>query len=83
MRISGSFLMMLLIWALGFTHFLGGPYLFFKVIFWIGMLPFLITIFLFLLVGLKTRKFFKKHTEETPLYSQNQETIHVEAEIKE
>ncbi|MFA6274281.1 MAG: hypothetical protein WC662_03915 [Candidatus Paceibacterota bacterium] len=79
MKISGSFLMMLLIWVLGFTHLFGGPYLFFKVIFWIGMLPFLITIFLFLLVGLKTRKFFQK----TRNINNDQSTIHVDAEIKE
>jgi hypothetical protein len=79
MKISGSFLLMLCIWILGFTHFLGGPYVFFKVIFWIGMLPFLITVFLLLLVGLKTRKFFRKARN----INSDQSTIHVDAEIKE
>lgn len=78
MKISGSFLTMLLIWILGFTHFLGGPYLFFRVIFWIGILPFLIFAFLFILMIFKARKISKIDTE-----SQSQETIHVEATIKE
>ena len=78
MKISGSFLTMLLIWILGFTHFLGGPFLFFRVIFWIGILPFLITIFMFILMFLKTRKILKNTENEV-----NRETLHVEATIKE
>ena len=83
MKISGSFITMLIIWILGFTHFLGGPYLFFKIIFWIALLPFFIAIFFIILMFLKTRKFFRTTTEATPLYGQNQETLHVEAVIKE
>ena len=78
MKISGSFLMMLIIWILGFTHFLGGPYLFFKVIFWIALLPFFIFAFLFILMLLKAKKISKINTEP-----QNQETLHVEVTIKE
>lgn len=78
MRISGSFITMLIVFALGFTHFLGGPYLFFKVIFWLAILPFLISAFVMILVFLKARKLFKNKDQ-----SQNQETIHVEAEIRE
>ncbi len=71
---------MLIIWALGFTHFLGGPYLLFKAIFWIALLPFFIAIFFLILMLLKTRKLFK---DINKTQSQNGETIHVEAEIKE
>ena len=74
---------MLLIWFLGFTHFLGGPFLFFRVIFWIALLPFFISAFVILLVFLKTRKFFRTTTEAKPPYGKNQETLHVEAVIKE
>jgi hypothetical protein len=81
MKISGSFITMLIIWALGFTHFLGGPYIFFKVIFWLALLPFFIAIFMLILVAFKARKIFKTTTEETPPYGQ--ETIHVEVEVKE
>jgi len=78
MKISGSFLTMLIIWLLGFTHFLGGPYLFFRVIFWIALLPFFIAIFFLILMILKVKKISKINIE-----SQNQETLHVEATIKE
>jgi len=85
MKISGSFLTMLLIALLGFTHFLGGPYVFFQVIFWLALLPFFFGMLFLLLVLLKTRKFFRKNininTEHS--YSPNQETIHVEAVIQE
>ena len=85
MKISGSFLTMLIIALLGFTHFLGGPYVFFQVIFWIMLLPFFFgIIFLFFLL-LKTKKILRKNininTEHT--YSSNQETLHVEAVIQE
>ena len=83
MKISGSFITMVIIWALGFTHFLGGPYLFFRVIFWIALLPFFVSALLLLLIFFKTRKFFKTTTEATPPYGENQETLHVEAVIKE
>ena len=69
---------MLFIFLLGFTHFLGGPYFFFRFIFWVALLPFFISIFVLFLLLFKTRKFFKKNIQ-----SQNQETIHIEAEIKE
>ena len=80
MKISGSFLTMLIIWLLAFTNFLGGPYLFFKIIFWLALLPFFIAIFLLILMFLKTKKLFK---DINKIQSQNQETIYVEAEIKE
>lgn len=76
MKISGSFLAMLLIWLLGFTHFLGGPFIFFKVIFWIILLPYIITTFFLILMILKTKKFIKRVGK-----SQNQETLHVESEV--
>ena len=78
MKISGSFLTMLLIWILGFTHVLGGPYLFFKVIFWIAFLPFFISIFVLIFMLLKTRKIFGVNNQ-----TQNQETIHVDVEVRE
>ena len=85
MKISGSFITMLLIWALGFTHFLGGPYLFFKVIFWIALLPFFIAIFVFILMLFKAKKIFSTGGKFTPNERkiENRETIHVEAKIKE
>jgi uncharacterized membrane protein len=78
MKISGSFITMVIIWALGFTNFLGGPYLFFRVIFWIALLLFFISTFVILLVFFKTGKLFKNNVQ-----TENQETIHVEAVIKE
>jgi len=78
MKISGSFFTMLIIWLLGFTHFLGGPYGFFKFIFWLALLPFFIVIFVFILMLFKVKKISQIHTQ-----SQDQETIHVEAEIRE
>ena len=78
MKISGSFLTMVIIWALGFTHFLGGPYLFFKVIFWLALLPFFIAIFFLIFMMLKVKKISKINTE-----NRSQETLHVEAVIKE
>lgn len=79
MRISGSFLTMLLVWALGFTHFLGGPYVLFKVIFWIALLPFFIAIFFFILMMLKAKNIFRTKTNNPTL--ENRETIHVDAKI--
>ena len=78
MKISGSFLTMLLIWILGFTHVFGGPYLFFKVIFWIALLPFFISILVLILMLFKVKKISRINTEQ-----QNQETLHVEVEVKE
>jgi len=78
MKISGSFLTMLLIWILGFTHVLGGPYLFFKIIFWLALLPFFIAIFVFMLMLFKVKKISQINT-----HSQNQETIHVDVEVRE
>lgn len=78
MKISGSFLTMLLIWILGFTHVLGGPYLFFKIIFWLALLPFFIAILVFILMLFKVKKISQINT-----HSQNQETIHVDVEVKE
>ena len=78
MKISGSFLTMLLIWILGFTHFLGGPYLFFKIIFWLALLPFFIAILVFILMLFKVKKISQINT-----HSQNQETIHVDVEVRE
>lgn len=78
---------MLFIWALGYTHFLGGPYFFFKVIFWIAILPALISITLLLLVLFKAKSLLKKSFkgQSSVNYTENnsQETIHVEATIKE
>ena len=70
---------MVVIWALGFTHFLGGPYLFFKVIFWLALLPFFFSVFFILLVFIKTRKFLKN----TKTVKNEGEILHVEATIKE
>ncbi|MFZ2205464.1 MAG: hypothetical protein WAV23_02655 [Minisyncoccia bacterium] len=87
MRISGSFFTMLLIWALGYTHFLGGPYILFKVIFWIAILPALISIFVLLLVLFKAKKIIKttreRQSSSNHTGSTVHETIHVEATIKE
>ncbi len=88
---------MLLIWALGFTHFLGGPYLFFKVIFFIAILPFVIAGIVSLIIFLKfkaimgtannvSRKGFwiyNKFVKSDTPSSSSSETIHVEATIKE
>jgi membrane protein implicated in regulation of membrane protease activity len=70
---------MFIMWILGFTHLLGGPYFLFKVIFWIAILPFIISAVLFILVLLKIKKNINKNTGE----SQKQETLHVDATIKE
>ena len=79
MKISSSFITMLIIWLLGFTHFLGGPYVLFKFIFWLALLPFFIAIFFLVLMIFKTRKLMKF----SKIKQQKQETIHVEAEVKE
>ena len=78
MRISGSFLTMLIIWLLGFTHFFGGPFLLFRIIFWVALLPFFIAVFFILLIFMKTKRLFRDTKK-----SQNSETIHVDAEVKE
>lgn len=82
MKISGSFLTMLLIWILGFTHVLGGPYLLFKIIFWIALLPYIIATFVFILLLLKARKVFT-FKQKTTHKKAGQTTIHVDATIKE
>ena len=73
--------MMLIVWALAFTHFLGGPYILFKIIFWIALLPYIIATVFFIWMLLKARKLiqFSKKVNQ----SENTETIHVEATIKE
>jgi len=78
MKISGSFVMMLIVWLLGFTHFFGGPYVLFKIIFWIALLPYIIATTILLWMFLKAKKIFKTHQTNN-----NQETLHVEATIKE
>jgi uncharacterized membrane protein len=79
MKITKSFWIMFLIWVLGYTHFLGGPYVFFKVIFLIAIFPFIFSAFLFILLLLKTRKTFNRSSTQ----DKEQETIHVDAVIKE
>ncbi len=78
---------MLLVWALGFTHFLGGPYLLFKVIFWIVILPYLVTGLILLIVFFKAKNILKTtHKRQSSVNSSgstSHETIHVEATIKE
>ena len=87
MKISGSFLTMVLIWALGFTHIFGGPYFLFKVIFWIAILPYLISALVLLFVFFKAKKFLNTNHEGNssvdPIDNNIHETIHVEATIKE
>ncbi|MFA6325010.1 MAG: hypothetical protein WCX46_02165 [Candidatus Paceibacterota bacterium] len=92
MKISGSFISMLIIWLLGFTHFLGGPYILFKFIFWIALLPFFIAILFLIFMLFKAKKIFSnkgrsafsRSTEENPSpFEGEQEAIHIEAEIKE
>lgn len=81
MKISGSFFMMLLIWALGFTHIFGGPYVLFKVIFWISLLPYFIITFVFILMIWKAKKllnFSSRFRNQS-----NNETLEVKAEVKE
>jgi len=70
---------MLFIWILGFTRLLGGPYLFFKIIFWIALFPLLFTLFFLILIFLKTKKNFMVNRTD----NRDQTTIHVEAKIKE
>lgn len=79
MRISKSFLAMFIVWLLGFTHFLGGPYSFFRFIFWVALLPVIISGFLIMLLFFKTKKNLRKNTDQ----DQKQETLHVDAVIKE
>lgn len=78
---------MLFVWALGFTNFLGGPYLLFKVIFWISILPYLITGLILLVVFFKAKNILKTTYKGQPSANSSgstvHETIHVEATIKE
>ena len=77
---------MLIIWLLGFTHFLGGPYILFKFIFWIALFPFFIAILFFIIVLLKAKKFFSTKSGRADVnhtHHGGEETIHIEAEIKE
>jgi cytosine/uracil/thiamine/allantoin permease len=87
MKISGSFLTMVLIWALGFTHIFGGPYFLFKVIFWIALLPYIVSALLLLFVFFKAKNILKTTYEGqssvNSLDNNVHETIHVEATIKE
>jgi len=80
MKISSSTLGMILIWVLGFTHVLGGPYFLFKIIFWIILLPYIFSAFLILLVLFKAKKVIHTHTDKQ---DHSNETLHVEATIKE
>lgn len=81
MKISGSFILMLIVWALAFTHFLGGPYILFKIIFWVALLPYIIATVFFIWMISKTRKFIKFGSKKNK--SKDNETIHVEATVKE
>jgi uncharacterized membrane protein len=79
MKISKSFIAVFILAILGYTHFLGGPYLFFKIIFWIAIFPFVFSTFLLLLVFFKTKKILHTNTQNT----EKRETLHVDAIIKE
>lgn len=46
---------MMALWVLGYTHVLGGPYLFFKVIFWLAIIPYVVTLFLLFVVFSKVK----------------------------
>ena len=82
MKISGSFLTMLLIWILGFTHVLGGPYVLFKIIFWVMLLPYIIMTLFFVLLIFKAGKIMSFGGRSNKI-DQGSSTIHVEATIKE
>jgi cytosine/uracil/thiamine/allantoin permease len=81
MKISGSFILMLVVWVLAFTHFLGGPYILFKIIFWIALFPYIFATLFFIWMLLKARKIMNFGNKINN--SQTQETIHVESTIKE
>lgn len=68
------FLFLLFFFFLGYTEFLSGPYGFFKFLFWILFIPFII-IFIFLF---KAIKMIRKNTKKVI-----NDTIHIKAEIKE
>ncbi|MCX6758025.1 MAG: hypothetical protein NTZ44_04055 [Candidatus Nomurabacteria bacterium] len=80
MKISRSTLIMILIWVLGFTQFFGGPYILFRIIFWIILLPYIISAILLLFVFFKAKKIINNTTSSQ---TNSSETIHVEATIKE
>ena len=80
MKISSSTLAMILIWVLGFTHVFGGPYFLFKVIFWIILLPYIVSALLLLFVLFKAKKVINNHTNSS---NNSNGTIHVEATIKD
>ena len=82
MKISGSFLTMLLLLILGFTHVLGGPYMLFKIIFWIALLPYIIATLFFILIIFKAGKIVSFGDRPNKI-DQGSSTIHVEATIKE
>lgn len=87
MKISGSLITMIFVWALAFTNFLGGPYLLFKIIFWISILPYLVTGLILLVVFFKAKNILKTTYKGQSSVNSNgsisHETIHVEATIKE
>jgi len=80
--------MVLLFLLLGFTEFLGGPYLFFKILFWLSIFPFLFGLFLLLLAFFKIKSTIKNvnnvfEENVTDKEKNNTETIHVDVKIKE
>ncbi|MCX6752806.1 MAG: hypothetical protein NTW62_00455 [Candidatus Nomurabacteria bacterium] len=82
MKISSSTLTMILVWALGYTHVLGGPYFLFRVIFWIAILPYVVSALLILLVLFKAKQVINTH-KSSHSQSNSNETLHVESTIKE
>ena len=88
---------MILIWVLGFTHFLGGPYFLFKIMFWIAMLPYIIALALIILVGLNIKAFtrsmntssktsswiYRNVLDQDITKNAPKDAVHVDAVVKE
>ncbi len=70
---------------LGFTEFLGGPYLFFRILFWISILPFLLGILFLVFAFLKIKSSIKNIKEEVndSKEKDTDDMIHVDVKIKE
>lgn len=69
-----GFIFILLFGILGFSSWLGGPYGFFKVLFWILFIPFMFIEIFLISIFLKIKKVLK--------HNLNRATLHIKSKIK-
>ena len=87
-KISGNFLLLLVLFFLGFTHFLGGPYVLAKIFFFLMLFGTFIFSIIVIILSIFAGKFISKgfsifRYRKINEKAKNEETIKVDAKVVE